>query len=72
MVMSPSDLAKLINELTAPNDSMLAACATAFARGKEAGAAAEREACARLVEELGEEDYSWQFIADAIRGRRTQ
>ena len=70
--MSPSDLAKLINELTTPTDNLLAACAAAFERGKEAGAVAEREACARLVEELGEQDYSWQFLADAIRGRRKQ
>lgn len=41
--------------------------AEAYRCGVEAGAAAEREACAKLCEAQGE--YGWQQYADAIRAR---
>ena len=43
------------------------AFAEAYRCGYEAGAAAEREACAKLCEAQGE--YGWQQYADAIRAR---
>ena len=43
------------------------ALAEAYRCGYEAGAAAEREACAKLCEAQGE--YGWQQYADAIRAR---
>ena len=45
------------------------ALAEAYRCGHEAGAVAEREACAKLCEAQGE--YGWQQYADAIRARGT-
>jgi hypothetical protein len=45
------------------------ALAEAYRCGHEAGAAHEREACAKLCEAQGE--YGWQQYADAIRARGT-
>ena len=43
------------------------ALAEAYRCGHEAGAVAEREACAKLCE--AQDEYGWQQYADAIRAR---
>ena len=43
------------------------ALAEAYRCGVEAGAVAEREACAKLCE--AQDEYGWQQYADAIRAR---
>ena len=43
--------------------------AEAYRCGVEAGAVAEREACAKLCE--AQDEYGWQQYADAIRARGT-
>ena len=45
------------------------ALAEAYRCGVEAGAVAEREACAKLCE--AQDEYGWQQYADAIRARGT-
>ena len=67
-VLNWTDL-KAFADLIAAHKAEIA-LAEAYRCGHEAGAVAEREACAKLCEAQGE--YGWQQYAEAIRARGTK